>query len=106
MHAQLGSVRDWKVGSAGVVRYGTGSAPTWQRTALRISRSKGSMVAGPREQLRPTTSAPAASSRRAVSPTLHPSRIRPSRGMASVITAGFPERRIASRARSASPPQL
>ena len=64
------------------------------------------MVAGPREQLRPTTSAPAASSRRAASATLHPSRIRPSRGIASVITAGFPERRIASSARSASPPEL
>ena len=64
------------------------------------------MVAGPREQFTPTTSAPAASSRRAVSPTLHPSRIRPSRGTARVITAGLPERLIASRASKASPPQL
>ena len=47
-------------------------------------------MAGPREQFRPTTSAPAASSCRAASATLDPSRIRPSRGRARVITAGLP----------------
>ena len=47
---------------------------------------------GPREQFRPTTSAPAASScAGTLSGALDPSRIRPSPGSARVITAGLPE---------------
>ena len=49
--------------SRGVVRYGTGWAATGMSTAARIAASSGSIVAGPREQLRPTTAAPASASR-------------------------------------------
>jgi hypothetical protein len=39
-------------------------AATAQSTLARISRSNGAIVAGPREQLRPTIAAPASATRR------------------------------------------
>ena len=53
--------------------YGTGCAATGHATAARTRSSSGSIVAGPREQLSPTTSAPAASSRRHASSNATPS---------------------------------
>src|SRR5258706_2370588 len=54
-------------GCAAVVLYGTGRAATGHDTAARTGASSGSMVSGPRMQLRPTTSAPACSARRQAS---------------------------------------
>ena len=62
-------------------------------------------MAGPRVQLRPTTSAPASCSARHVSAAERPSRIVPSRCMASVITAGIPACLMTSVASSASASQ-
>jgi hypothetical protein len=64
------------------------------------------MVAGPREQFRPTTSVPASCSRRHASSMEKPSRTMPSRCMASVMTAGLPALLMISSARIASPSQL
>ena len=65
----VGSRRDWKVGSllGGPIRDGQRGDVALHRA--RISRSSGSIVRGPREQLRPTTSAPASSRRLHASPT-------------------------------------
>ena len=58
------------------VRYGTGSAATWRRRRRRGSRSSsGSIVAGPRMQFRPTTSAPASAIALHASTTVSPSRV-------------------------------
>ena len=87
----------------GVVRYGTGSAATWQSTAARTRSMSGSIVSGPREQLRPTTSAPAASSRGRPRRTRKPSIVRSHPCDANVTTAGRPCSRITSSPISASP---
>ena len=64
------------------------------------------IVAGPRWQLRPTTSAPACSRRRQASAGVRPSRVTSSRCIAIVITAGtFECLRMASSASSASATQ-
>ncbi len=54
---------------------------------MRISRKSGSIVAGPRMQLRPTTSAPASARRWQASATVQSSRVTSALCIASVITA-------------------
>ncbi len=105
MQSQSGSVSDWKLGSLSVVRYGTGSAATWPSQASRTRLTSGSIVCGPRMQFRPTTAAPASSSRRHASSGVQPSRVSGARWTASVITAGSPVSAITSSAICASAPQ-
>ena len=88
------------------MRYGTGSAATWQSTRARTSASSGSIVAGPREQFSPTTSAPASASLRHDSAAERPSRVSGSWWIVIVITVGSPVARIASSAIRASSVQL
>ena len=66
---------DWNVGSRSCVRNGTGNAATGTLTARTIRASSGSIVRGPRMQLRPTTSAPASASILQQSSGVMPSRV-------------------------------
>jgi hypothetical protein len=79
MHEQLASRSDWNVGSLSCVRKGTGNAATGTLTARTIFAINGSIVRGPRMQLRPTTSAPASASILQQSSGVSPSRVSGSR---------------------------
>jgi len=71
-------------------------------TALRASRSSGIIVAGPRMQFNPTTSAPASAIRLQASAIVQFSRVTSAWCIASVITAVLFARLITSRAINAS----
>ncbi len=91
------------VGSAALVRYGTGWTATAQSTKSRILLISGTIVAGPRSQFSPTTCAPSAARMRHASAYSYPSRVWPGWVGASVTIAGRPSSLMTSSAISASP---